>query len=154
MQHLAPTIRPPNPASRRASNGRCAGALGVRASHGFSLLELLLVMLVLGIVVGMAIPRYHQYKRRYYLSTMVSDLRNLATTQEAYWNFARTYSTDLQHIDFNSSPHVSISMVSADTLGWAAKATYAGDSVVCALYYGNAPVLPPATVKNVIGCTP
>jgi hypothetical protein len=45
-------------------------------------------------------------------------------------------------------------MVSADTLGWAAKASYVGDTAICAIYYGNAPVLAPATLKNVIGCTP
>jgi len=125
-----------------------------RSSRGFSLIELLVAMLVIGILVGFAIPRYREYKRRYYLTTMVSDLRNLATTEEAYWNITGTYSTDLQQIQYSSSPRVAISMVSADTLGWAAKASYAGDSASCAIYYGNAPVLPPATLKNVIGCTP
>lgn len=121
---------------------------------GFSLIELLVVMVVLGILVGLAIPRYHEYKRRYYVTTMVSDLRNLATTQESYWNITGTYSMDLQQIQYTASPRVSVSMVLADTLGWAAKATYAGDTANCAIYYGNAPVLPPATLKNVIGCTP
>jgi Tfp pilus assembly protein PilE len=111
-------------------------------------------MVVMGILVGLAIPRYRQYKRRYYLTTMVSDLRNLATTEESYWNISGTYSTDLVQIQYNASPHVSIGMVSADTLGWAARASYAGDTAICAIYYGNAPVLPPATIKNLIGCTP
>ncbi|MGH7649689.1 MAG: type IV pilin protein [Gemmatimonadaceae bacterium] len=125
-----------------------------RYAAGFSLIELLVAMVVMGILVGLAIPRYHQYKRRYYLTTMVSDLRNLATTEESYWNISGTYSTDLVQIQYNASPHVSISMVSADTLGWAARASYAGDTANCAIYYGNAPVLPPATIKNLIGCTP
>lgn len=111
-------------------------------------------MVVIGILVGLAIPRYREYKRRFYLTTMVTDLRNLATTEEAFWNISGTYSTDLQQIQYTASPQVSISMVSADTLGWAAKASYAGDTAICAIYYGNAPVLAPATLKNVIGCTP
>ena len=121
---------------------------------GFSLIELLVVMVVMGILVGLAIPRYQEYKRRYYLTTMVADLRNLATTEEAYWNIAGTYSMDLQQIQYSASPSVSVSMVSADTLGWAARASYAGDTAICAIYYGNAPILPPATMKNLIGCTP
>ena len=123
------------------------------ALRGFSLIELLVVLLVIGVLVGLAMPRYRDYKRRYYVTTMVTDLRNLATTEEAYWNIAGTYSIDLLQIRYNSSPRVSISMVSADTLGWAATAHYAGDSAICAIYYGNAPVLPPATLKDVIGCT-
>lgn len=125
-----------------------------RDSRGFSLVELLVAMVVVGILVGLAIPRYNEYKRRFYLTTMVTDLRNLATTEEAYWNLTGTYSTDLQQIQFTSTPRVSISMVSADTLGWAAKASYDGDTAICAIYYGNAPVLSPASIKNVIGCTP
>ena len=125
-----------------------------RALRGFSLIELLVALLIIGILVGLAIPRYHEYKRRYYLTTMVTDLRNLATTEEAYWNITGTYSMDLRVIQYSSSPRVSISLVSADTLGWAATASYAGDSATCAIYYGNAPVLAPATLKDVIGCTP
>lgn len=123
-------------------------------ADGFSLVELLVVMVVIGILVGLAIPRYREYKRRFYLTTMVTDLRNLATTEESFWNISGTYSMDLQQIQFTASPRVSISMVSADTLGWAAKASYAGDTAICAIYYGNAPVLTPATLKDVIGCTP
>lgn len=111
-------------------------------------------MVVVGILVGLAIPRYNAYKRRFYLATMVTDLRNLATTEEAYWNLTGTYSTDLEQIQFTATPRVSISMVSADTLGWAAKASYDGDTAICAIYYGNAPVLSPASIKDVIGCTP
>lgn len=111
-------------------------------------------MVVIGILVGLAIARYRDYKRRFYLTTMVTDLRNLATTEEAFWNISGTYSMDVQQIQYTGSPQVSISMVSADTLGWAAKASYAGDTAICAIYYGNAPVLAPATLKNVIGCAP
>ncbi len=117
------------------------------------MIELLVVLVVTGVLVGMAIPRYREYKRRFYVTTMVTDLRNLASSEEAYWNTAGTYSTDLRLIQYNSSPRVSISMLSADTLGWAAKASYVGDTAMCAIYYGNAPVLAPATFKNVIGCT-
>lgn len=117
------------------------------------MIELLVVLVVMGVLVGLAIPRYREYKRRFYVTTMVTDLRNLATTEEAYWNITGTYSSDLRLIQYNSSPRVAISMVSADTLGWAAKANYAGDSAMCAIYYGNASALAPATLKNVIGCT-
>jgi Tfp pilus assembly protein PilE len=109
---------------------------------------------VIGVLVGFAIPRYHEYKRRFFLATMVTDLRNLAITEEAYWNDAGTYGSDLRAIRYTSTPPVAITMVGADSMGWAARATYIGDTAVCAIFYGGAPLLSPATVKNVIGCTP
>ena len=153
MHCFAPTTSHPRVLSTRSTPALSTAPRRGKEVRGFSLIELLVVLLVIGVLVGLAIPRYREYKRRYYVTTMVADLRNLATTEEAYWNTAGTYSTDLRLIQYNSSPSVSISMVSADTLGWAAKATYAGDSAMCAIYYGNAPVLAPATLKDVIGCT-
>ncbi len=153
MHCCAPTTSRPYVLSRRSPAPLSTAARRRKAFRGFSLIELLVVLVVMGVLVGLAIPHYREYKRRYYVTTMVADLRNLATTEEAYWNTTGTYSTDLRLIRYNSSPSVSISLVSADTLGWAAKANYAGDSAMCAIYYGNAPVLAPATLKDVIGCT-
>lgn len=113
-----------------------------------------MVLVVIGILVGLAIPRYQAYKRRFYVVTMVTDLRNLAIAEEAYWNSGGSYSTDLRGVQFTNTPPVSVTMVSADSLGWSARATYAGDSTICAIFYGEAPVLSPATIKNVIGCAP
>ncbi|HEX6808786.1 MAG TPA: prepilin-type N-terminal cleavage/methylation domain-containing protein [Gemmatimonadaceae bacterium] len=153
MHCSAPTTSHPRVRSTQSTADLSVASRRGRALRGFSMIELLVVLVVMGVLVGLAIPRYREYKRRFYLTTMVTDLRNLASTEEAYWNIAGTYSTDLRLIQYSSSPRVSISMVSADTLGWAAKASYAGDSAMCAIYYGNAPVLAPATLKNVIGCT-
>ena len=148
------SVRLPHARHQRTTSPRQAVRLCRWAAGGFSLIELLVVLVVIGILVGLAIPRYRDYKRRFYLTTMVADLRNLATTEAAFWNISGTYSTNLQQIQYSASPQVSISIVSADTLGWAAKASYAGDSATCAIYFGNAPTLAPATLKNVIGCTP
>lgn len=148
------SLRIPQARRWRAMSPRQMPRLSRNTAGGFSLIELLVVLVVIGILVGLAIPRYREYKRRFYLTTMVADLRNLATTEESFWNISGTYSMDLQQIQYNASPQVSINMVSADTLGWAAKASYVGDTAICAIYYGNAPVLAPATLKNVIGCTP
>jgi hypothetical protein len=42
----------------------------------------------------------------------------------------------------------------ADSLGWSARAVHRHDVVGCAIAYGAAPILPPATRHNVIGCGP
>ena len=118
----------------------------------FSLVELLAVLLVIGVLVGFAIPRFHRYKLKAHTAAMVSDLRDLAASEEDYWNMVRGYTSDTTVLDITNSPGVTVTLVSADSMGWSARATYISDPAVCAIYYGAAPPLPPATVKNVIGC--
>ena len=51
---------------------------------GFTLIELLIVVVIIGILAAIAIPKFAATKEKAYLASMKSDLRNLATAQEAY----------------------------------------------------------------------
>jgi prepilin-type N-terminal cleavage/methylation domain-containing protein len=124
-----------------------------RRRLGFSLIELFVVLVVIGILVGLAVPRMHGFKHQFYLTTMISDLRNLSATEEGYWSSVDTYSSDLNAMRFNLTPGVWVTFVQADSMGWSASATHDGDTSHCAIYYGNALPVPPATVKNFIGCS-
>ena len=57
---------------------------------GFTLIELLIVVVIIGILAAIAIPKFAATKEKAYLASMKSDLKNLATAQEAYFadNFA------------------------------------------------------------------
>ncbi|HXY31441.1 MAG TPA: prepilin-type N-terminal cleavage/methylation domain-containing protein [Gemmatimonadaceae bacterium] len=123
-----------------------------RHRRGFSLVELFVVLVVIGVLVGLAIPRYHSFKHRFYVAVMVSDLRNLASDEEAYWSDRDSYSSDFVGLNFVPTQDVTINFVTLTASGWSALATHARDSSTCAVYYGSAPVLPPATVKTIIGC--
>lgn len=123
-----------------------------RTRAGFSLVEVFAVLMVISILVGLAIPRFREYKRKYYITVMTSDLRNLAVTEEAYWSEEGTYSMDVGALKFVASPDVKVRMITADTTGWSARASHDKNGAICAIYYGAAPALAPATVKNVIGC--
>jgi prepilin-type N-terminal cleavage/methylation domain-containing protein len=124
----------------------------LRARSGFSLFELVTVLVIMGILTALAVPRIHMYKHRFYIATMISDLRNLSVTEESYFGASDFYTNDVNALKFVSSPYVSIIFVEADSTGWSAKATYVNDTSICAVYYGNAAVLPPATVKSTIAC--
>ena len=50
---------------------------------GFTLIELLIVVVIIGILAAIAIPKFASTKEKAYLASMKSDLRNLATAQEA-----------------------------------------------------------------------
>jgi len=60
-------------------------------SEGFTLIELMVVIAIIGILAAIAIPQFAAYKVRSYDSTAQSDLRNAATAQEAYYVDESTY---------------------------------------------------------------
>ncbi|MGI9140302.1 MAG: type IV pilin protein [Gemmatimonadaceae bacterium] len=56
----------------------------VRNSKGFTLIELPIVVVIIGILAAIAIPKFSNTKEKAYVAAMKSDLRNLATYEESY----------------------------------------------------------------------
>ncbi|KUJ96215.1 MAG: Prepilin-type N-terminal cleavage/methylation domain-containing protein [Desulfonauticus sp. 38_4375] len=52
---------------------------------GFTLVELLIVIAIIGILAAIAIPQYSKYRQRAFNSAALSDLRNFKTSMEAYY---------------------------------------------------------------------
>ena len=112
----------------------------MRGSHGFSLIELLLVTLIIGILATIAIPRLTAARDRAFVATMQADLRNLATQQEIHYADELTYSDDLDDLEFASSERVTVDVEEASGTGWSATATHEAfdDDDGCSVYYGDA----------------
>ena len=53
-----------------------------RHRSGFTLLELLVVVLILGVLAAIAVTTFGSTKRRAYLAAMQSDLRGVATAAD------------------------------------------------------------------------
>lgn len=56
---------------------------------GFTLIELMIVIAIIGILAAIAIPQFSSYRAKGYNSGALSDARNLRTDFEAYyaeWN--------------------------------------------------------------------
>ncbi len=55
------------------------------AQKGFTLVELMIVVAIIGILAAIAIPQFAKYRARAYNSAALSDMRNLKTDLEGYY---------------------------------------------------------------------
>ena len=125
--------------------------------NGFTLIELLIVVVIIGLLAAIAMPKFANTKEKAYVTTMRSDLRNLAGVQENYWILNRLYYGAVipdPAFPFLPSAGITITIVSATAAGWSARATAPGlTAQQCVIFYGTIAALPPATVDGAVACT-
>ena len=89
---------------------------------GFTLIELLIVVVIIGILAAIAIPKFTSARDKAFLSTMKTDLRNLATMQDIYHNTNFSYSSDAAALEFVESEGVNVTITSGATgTGWSGR---------------------------------
>src|SRR5438552_18901377 len=122
---------------------------------GFTLLEILSVVIISGLIAAIAIPKLANTKGKAYIASMKSDLRNLMTTEEAYFADSMAYTDQVDCSNppaGGSAPWCPSSGNTLDQLrlangnksGWTARETNANTAISCAIYVGNANPLRPA----------
>ncbi len=114
---------------------------------GFTLIELLIVVVIIGILAAIAIPKFGETRERAYVSAMQSDLRQVQTAQEMYYqdnDFSYAANTgDLETAGlFTESSGVTITIGDVTDQGFEASAAHDATARTCAL-----------TAEGVIDCT-
>lgn len=62
--------------------------------RGFTLMELLVVVGIIGILTAIAIPQFGAYRERGFRARIQSDARNAATAEEAFFAESNAYTSD------------------------------------------------------------
>lgn len=110
--------------------------------HGFTLIEMLIVVVVIGILTAIALPKFGQTREAAFYSTMRADLNNLRMAQEVYFQSGNfRYTSNLTALDVNLSSGVTIPTLNTLNNGraWEAVANHSGVGVngACVIGFGS-----------------
>ncbi len=131
--------------------------------RGFTIIELLIVVLVVSILAAIAIPRYHKSREKTFFASMQSDLKNLMAAEEIYYSThgyqyagaAGDAVPGVTGLQFATSKGVEVTLQEVAQTGWSALATHASlhTTQFCAVLYGDAAPVDPAQTAGVVSCT-
>ena len=112
-----------------------------------------MVVVIIGLLASVLIPRFANTRARAFLASMKSDLRNLASAEEEYFYDQQAYTTALGNLAaFRPSTGVTIVVGEAHQGGWSATASHANVTRQCFLFVGNATPVGAATTEGQITC--
>jgi type II secretion system protein G len=130
------------------------------ASHptGFTLLELMVTVVILGILAAASLPRLMHNKDRAAQSVAIADLRNFASAQEAFHADSARYAVSTEIVTVPApgklphswSPGQTVGTITATATGWSAELIIRNGEH-CAMFVGTAPA--PTSVPGIVAGT-
>ena len=86
---------------------------------GFTLIELMIVIAIIGILAAIAIPQFSAYRTRAFNSSALADLRNAMGAQEVYYVNHQAYANSANNLigtyGLTFSQNVSLTLIGSST---------------------------------------
>jgi len=125
-------------------------------AEGFTLIETLIVVVVIGVLAAIAIPKFSRMRERAMIAAVTSDLKHLASQQEIYHDDHQVYANDPSLLTgLTITRGVNLVVNQSDRTGWAATGFHDGlAGSVCGIFYGSASSAnaAPATIAGSVIC--
>ncbi len=68
---------------------------GLKNENGFTLIEVMIVIAIIGILAAIAIPNFVQYRNKAYNATAQADTKNAYTSAQAYFTDYPNYTSEI-----------------------------------------------------------
>lgn len=123
--------------------------------YGFTLVELLMGMAIVGLLAALAIPRWSRMTQRSMVAAMRAEIRNLAVLEESHFYDLAVYTDDLTLLGnrgFVATPGVQLQIREATNSGWSVSASHASTAQECHLFVGSAAPVGSATEDGRVDC--
>ena len=124
-----------------------------RTARGFTIVEGIIVLAIIGLLVTIVIPRFSSSRDRALIASMKSDLHNLVTMEESWKADSGSYTTSFPTSVWSPSTGVTGVSINLTGDGWTALIGHTSSTHTCAVFVGSTS-LAPAVEEGVPTCTP
>jgi prepilin-type N-terminal cleavage/methylation domain-containing protein len=123
-----------------------------RPRVGFTLVEVIIVVVIIGLLATIVIPKFSSSREKALVTAMKSDLRNLLTVQEGWMADSGSYATSFPTTIWRTTTGVTGPTITLTANGWTASVGHMSTAKTCAIFVGTTS-LAPATKEGVPTCT-
>jgi len=96
----------------------------MKNQKGFTLVELMIVVAIIGILAAIAIPQFSQYRKRGYVATLNADVHNALTASVAYINDNSGLGACMTLANLQTAGYVASPGVTTACAAWVSQADY------------------------------